>query len=104
MLQFVTFIIGDILLLVNILSHFMVKILYMRVEIKEYRKANKIKQKDLAKRVGVTRSCISQYEIGAREPDLVTLMKLAYELNVTPDELLDYDTFKNNMDKNKSMS
>lgn len=73
----------------------------MKVEIKEFRKLNKITQQELAEKIGVTRSCISQYEIGAREPDLTTLMKIAYALNVTPDDLLDYETFKRKMDKNR---
>ena len=73
----------------------------MKVEIKEFRKLNKITQQELAEKIGVTRSCISQYEIGAREPYLTTLMKIAYALNVTPDDLLDYETFKRKMDKNR---
>ena len=76
----------------------------MKIELKEIRKANKIKQQELADKVGVTRSCISQYEIGAREPDLLTLMKIAYALNVTPDELLDYETFKQKTDKDSALS
>lgn len=76
----------------------------MKIELKEIRKANKIKQQELADKVGVTRSCISQYEIGAREPDLLTLMKIAYALNVTPDELLDYETFKQKNDKDSALS
>ena len=76
----------------------------MKIELKEIRKANKIKQQELADKVGVTRSCISQYEIGAREPDLLTLMKIAYALNVTPDELLDYETFKQKTDKDLALS
>lgn len=55
----------------------------------EYRKNRKMTQRELAEAVGVTASAITQYETGARKPDIVTLKKLASVLHCTTDQLLE---------------
>ena len=48
-------------------------------------------QTELAEKCGVTQQAISQYESGAREPDLDTLKKLSSILECSLDELLKED-------------
>ena len=55
----------------------------------KYRKCQKMTQRELAEAVGVTPSAITQYETGARKPDIVTLKKLALVLHCTTDQLLE---------------
>ena len=55
----------------------------------KYRKCQKMTQRELAEAVGVTPSAITQYETGARKPDIVTLKKLAAVLHCTADQLLE---------------
>lgn len=52
------------------------------------RKERKISQDKLAKAVGVSRSAISQYEIGMYEPNIETIKSIANTLNVSVSELL----------------
>lgn len=52
------------------------------------RKLRKITQEELAKKIGSTRSALSQYEIGTRSPDYETLKKIADYFEVSTDYLL----------------
>lgn len=52
------------------------------------RKARNIRQIDVAKYLNVSRQAISKYELGMREPDLATLLKLAEFYGVSMDYLL----------------
>lgn len=45
-------------------------------------------QLELAARIGVTRAAMSRYVSGEREPRLVTLVRIAEELDVNVDDLL----------------
>ncbi|MCW2255759.1 SOS-response transcriptional repressor LexA [Providencia alcalifaciens] len=56
--------------------------------IKLRRKELKLKQADLAKKIGVTGSAISQWEGGVTEPDGGNLIALASSLGYTPEYLL----------------
>lgn len=47
-----------------------------------------LSQKDVAERIGVAKSTYSLYESGNREPNVQTIKKIAYLLNVSADELL----------------
>lgn len=55
----------------------------------KYRKALDITQKQLGDLIGVTPNAITQYETGARKPDIITLKKLAVALHCTTDQLLE---------------
>lgn len=55
----------------------------------KYRTALNMTQAQLAEIVGVVPSTITQYESGARKPDVVMLKKLAIALHTTADELLE---------------
>lgn len=55
----------------------------------KYRKAKGITQRELAEKLGVAQPTITQYETGARKPDIVTLKKLAKILGCTTDQLLE---------------
>lgn len=54
----------------------------------ELRKKHKLTQEEFAKRVKVTRSALSQYEIGTRNPDYETLQRIADKFNVSIDYLM----------------
>lgn len=54
----------------------------------ELRKVHKLRQEDLAKRVGIARTTYAMYEQGKREPDYEILQKLADFFEVSVDYLL----------------
>lgn len=60
--------------------------------IKEYRKKNNLTQFQLAERIEVSEFYISALETGARNPGRKALVKLATEMNVPIDSLLDIET------------
>lgn len=57
-------------------------------KIAELRKELELSQEELAKKIGVSRSALSLYEIDRREPDLETVKKIASLFGVTTDYLL----------------
>ncbi len=59
------------------------------VAIYKYRTALHMTQAQLALLVGVTPNAITQYESGARKPNILMLKKLARALNTTADALLE---------------
>lgn len=67
--------------------------------LKKLREKNKLKQEDLAELIGSTKSTISQYETGKREPDLDKLILFADYFNVTTDYLLGRTAKINNNNK-----
>lgn len=52
------------------------------------RHEHKMTQQELADKIGVSRGTIGMYEIGKRDPDTETLIKIANVFNVTTDQLL----------------
>ncbi len=56
--------------------------------LKELRKASKMTQAELAKRLSVTKSVVSYYELQERTPSPEILIKLASVFHVTTDYLL----------------
>lgn len=56
--------------------------------LKTLRLTNKLQQKELAKKIGISPVMISQYESGKKEPSRETLYKIAEIFNVTVDYLL----------------
>ena len=60
--------------------------------IKEYRKKNKLTQFQLAERIGVSEFYISALETGARNPGRKALMKLAEEMKLPVDSLLNIES------------
>lgn len=59
------------------------------VAIYKYRTALNMTQAQLALIVGVSPNAITQYESGARKPNILMLKKLARALNTTADALLE---------------
>lgn len=47
-----------------------------------------ISQNELAEKIGITGSAISQYESGKRKPNIEVLKKIAQVLNCTVDDLI----------------
>lgn len=56
--------------------------------IRNYRHAAGMSQKELAKKLGVSNSRVSNWEQGVNRPDTDMLVKLCDALSVTPSELL----------------
>lgn len=56
--------------------------------IKNRREALKLSQEELAQRLNVTRSAISNWEIDRNYPDVQTLVHLSLELDISLDELM----------------
>ncbi|KAF1341667.1 helix-turn-helix domain-containing protein [Bacillus subtilis] len=68
----------------------------------ELRKSNKLTQQGLADKLKITRSSLSQYEIGNRQPDYETLKKIADFFEVTTDYLLGYSNTKPVVEEEKT--
>ncbi|GGE04367.1 hypothetical protein GCM10011571_01690 [Marinithermofilum abyssi] len=54
----------------------------------QLRKRSNLTQEQLAKELGISRGSLSMYEIGKREPDFLTLQKVAHFFSVTSDFLI----------------
>lgn len=63
-------------------------------KIKELRRKSKLSQKQFAKRVGVTKSCISYYELHIRLPRSDVLASISETFHVSADYLLGIDKVK----------
>ena len=59
------------------------------VRIRKFREANNMTQKQLADKIGVTGSRVSNWEQGIHRPDVDILANICTALNVSPSELLD---------------
>lgn len=59
------------------------------LRIRKFREANKMTQKQLADKIGVTGSRVSNWEQGIHRPDVDILANICTALNVSPSELLD---------------
>ena len=58
-------------------------------KIKEYRKAQKISQEQLAEKLNVSRQAITKWEIGTGLPEIENIIAIANLLSLSVDELLD---------------
>lgn len=65
--------------------------------LKEKRHQAGITQEELAKRLNVSRSAISNWEIGRNYPDMHTLVEISTSLGVSLDELLENSTMTDTM-------
>ncbi len=70
--------------------------------LKHYRTINNYSQSDLAKKLYVTRQCVSKWEKGVTQPDLETLEQISNLLNVSIDALVKDNTDPINENKNKT--
>lgn len=64
------------------------------MRIQAAREQKKIRQKDLATKLGIAPNTLSQYETGKREPDFETLRRIADALDTSTDYLLGHDYTK----------
>ena len=64
------------------------------------RKRDGMSQKELADKLGISRSTIGMYETGEREPDFETLEALADTFNVNMDTLLGKVSLSSERDRN----
>lgn len=65
------------------------RVLKVGRKIKEERMKKKIKQVELAKKVGISNTFLSDIEVGRSNPSIDTLRKIAEVLEVSYSELLD---------------
>lgn len=61
-------------------------------KIRSLRLARRQRQQDVADSVGVARATYAAYELGTRQPDHETLIKIAAHFEVSTDYLLKFDT------------
>lgn len=59
------------------------------LRIRKFREANNLTQKQLADKIGVSGSRVSNWEQGTYRPDVDILADICIALNVSPSELLD---------------
>lgn len=59
--------------------------------IRNYRKNNRLSQKEFGRRIGVTAQAVSKWERGTAYPDIFILPSIAGLLGVSIDELLTVD-------------
>lgn len=64
-------------------------------KIKMLRIEHGISQKDLAGELGISRSCLANYETGKRQPDMDMLIRIANKFQVLVDYLIDRTDYKN---------
>ena len=80
------------------------------LKLKEFRKLKGLSQSELARRVGLTRQTYNNYELGKREADYETLLRLAEELDTTVQDILGQqnddkiEVYKNIIQKYASMT
>lgn len=58
------------------------------IRLKDLREDNDLTQEELSKKLNITRSALSNYEVGSREPSYDLLIKIADYFNVSLDYLL----------------
>ena len=52
-------------------------------------------QEELAKKLGISRSCLANYEIGKRQPDQEMITKIADTFHIMSDYLINHKPFQN---------
>lgn len=73
--------------------------MYFNESLSKYRKAAGISQEKLADMLGVSRQAVSKWETGETQPEMANLMAICRILNITPNELLGYDSKGNEESK-----
>lgn len=71
------------------------------IRLKELRQSRNLSQKELSGILNVSTGTVGNWEVGLREPDFKTLIKIADLFNVSCDYLLDRFTPDNNLNENK---
>ena len=61
---------------------------YFYEKLKDLRIEKGLKQKDIAKELGISTTCYAGYEQGYRQPDLIMLTKICVLFDVSADYLL----------------
>ena len=64
-------------------------------KLKKLRLEHGISQKDLAKELDISRSCLANYETGKRQPDHEMLVRIADRFQVLVDYLVDRTNYRN---------
>ena len=65
------------------------------IKLKKLRIEHGLSQKDLAQELGISRSCLANYEGGKRQPDNEMLIHIADKFHVLVDYLIDRTDYKN---------
>lgn len=64
------------------------------MDLREQREKKQYSQEALAAKIGVTQNTVSQWETGARRPNVDMLVKLARVLGCTPNDILGFEEDK----------
>ena len=62
-------------------------------KLKNIRLKNNFTQLEMANKLGITKGTISKWENGKLEPDIEMIKAIAYILNISTDELLNYEPY-----------
>lgn len=65
----------------------------------KHRKSAGISQEKLADMLGVSRQAVSKWETGETQPEMANLLAICKIFNITPNELLGYDSKGNEESK-----
>ena len=65
--------------------------------LRELRQKSPLMQKEIAETLGISTITLRQYEQGTREPNIEKLLKLAILFDVSLDDLLCLEDFKNSL-------
>lgn len=71
------------------------------IRLKELRQKHNLSQKEFAKILSVSTGTVGNWEVGSREPDFQTLIKIADIFNVSCDYLLDRFSTAEETNENK---
>lgn len=63
----------------------------MRLRLREWRQRRLLTQVELAERIGVSVGTINRIERGVHRPRLSTIRRLAEALDLSPDDLVDWE-------------
>ena len=74
------------------------------LRIKNIREKTGLKQKELAKILGILPSALSMYEQGKREPSISTIQKLSNHFNMSLSQFFMFEEIENSKDKNAGYS
>lgn len=71
----------------------------------DYRKRKGLSQEQLAFQIGVSRQAVSKWETGLSQPELINIEKICEVLEITPNDLMDFEnqSLKTNNKKNNIM-
>lgn len=78
-------------------KHFLGGYMKFNERLRQLRQNSSLMQKEIAESIGISTITLRQYEQGTREPNIEKLMKLAIIFDVSLDDLLCLEDFKDSL-------